>query len=112
MSKLLLAATAALLLAGPALAQAQEAAPTRAISTRGVDFNDAAQVKSFYAKLWRSAYSVCDSNSANPVIAQADLACIHRAMAQAVQTVNAPRLTAMLDRSLGGEANVYQAAAH
>jgi UrcA family protein len=111
MSKLLLAATAALLLAGPALAQAQEAAPTQTVSTRGVNFNDAAQVSHFYTQLWRTAYSVCDSNSANPVIGQADLSCVHRAMAQAVKSIDAPRLTAMLDRSMGGEANVYQAAA-
>jgi UrcA family protein len=113
MSKFVLAAAAALLLAGPALAQteAADATPTAKISVAGVDFNDQAQAKEFYAKLWRTAYSVCDSNSANPRIAQADLGCVHRVMAQAVQQVNAPRLTAMLDRSMGGEANVYQAGA-
>lgn len=111
MSKLLLAATAALLLAGPVLAQAEEAAPRQVISTRGVDFSDAKQVHAFYTKLWRTAYAVCDSNSSNPRIAQADLACVNRVMAQAVKTVDAPRLTAMLDRSMGGEANVFQAAA-
>ena len=111
MNKLLLAATAALVLAGPALAQAEEAAPTQVISTRNVDFNNSAQVKGFYMKLWRTAYQVCDSNSANPVVSQSDISCVRRAMAQAVQSVNAPRLTAMLDRSLGGDANVYQAGA-
>ena len=113
MTKLLLAATAALLLAAPALAQAQAevAAPTRIISTHGVDFNDAAQTRGFYMKLWRTAYAVCDSDSTIPRIAQADLSCVDRVMAQAVQKVDAPRLTAMLDRSFGGEANVYQAGA-
>ncbi len=111
MSKLLLAATAALLLAGPALAQAQEAAPTQTVSTRCVNFSDAAQVKHVYTQLYRTAYAVCDSNSANPVIGQGDLSCVHRAMAQAAKAVDAPRLTAMLDRSQGGETNVYQAGA-
>jgi UrcA family protein len=111
MSKLLLAATAALLLAGPVLAQAEEAAPTQTISTRGVDFNDASQVKGFYSQLWRTAYSVCDSNAINPRISQADLTCVRRVMSQAVQKVDAPKLTAMLGRSMGGEANVYQAGA-
>jgi UrcA family protein len=112
MSKLLLAATAALLLAGPALAETQDAPPRQTLSTHGVDFNDGAQAKAFYGKLWRTAYTVCDSNSANPRIAQADLTCVRHAMAQAVQSVGAPRLTALLDRSLGSDANVYQAAAH
>jgi UrcA family protein len=112
MSKLLLAATAALLLAGPALAQAQEAAPRQVISTRGVDFSDAKQVQGFYTKLHRTASAVCDSNSANPRITQADVACRNHVMAQAVQKVDAPRLTAMLDQRMGGEANVFQAAAH
>jgi UrcA family protein len=112
MSKLLLAATAALLLAGPALAQAQEAAPSQVVSTRGVDFSDAKQVHNFYNKLWRTAYAVCDSNSVNPRIAQADLACVNHVLAQAVQKVDAPSLTAMLDNRMGGEANVFQAAAH
>jgi UrcA family protein len=112
MSKLLLAAAAALLLAAPTLAQAQEVAPSQVISTRGVDFSDAKQVHSFYNRLWRTAYAVCDTNSANPIIAQADTACVNQVMAQAVQKVDAPRLTAMLDKRMGGEANVFQAAAH
>ncbi|MEI9890383.1 MAG: hypothetical protein WDN45_07005 [Caulobacteraceae bacterium] len=45
------------------------------------------------------------------MIGQGDLSCVHRAMAQAVKAVDAPRLTAMLDRSQGGETNVYQAGA-
>jgi UrcA family protein len=113
MSKLLLAATAALLLAGPALAETQDgAAPTQTVSVRGADLNNAAQARDVYVKLWRAAYSVCDSNSVNPVIAQADLTCVRQAMSQAVQTLNAPRVTAMLDRNMGRDASVYQAAAH
>lgn len=112
MSKLLLAAAAALLLAGPVLAQAEEVAPSKVISTRGVDFSDAKQAHAFYNKLWRTAYAVCDSNAANPRIIQADRTCVNHVMAQAVQKVDAPSLTAMLDRSMGGEAKVFQAAAH
>ncbi|MDB5459256.1 MAG: hypothetical protein JWO72_997, partial [Caulobacteraceae bacterium] len=82
MTKLLLAATAALLLAGPTLAVAAEPVPTQVLSTNGVDFNNAAQVKHFYAKLWRAAYRVCDSDSANPRFAQVDRTCVEQALLQ------------------------------
>jgi UrcA family protein len=111
MSKLLLAATAALLLAGPTLSVAAEPVPTRALSTRGVDFNNTAQVKHFYAKLWHAAYQVCDSGSANPRFAQVDRSCVEQALVQAAQKINAPVLTAMIDRTVVGDPTVYSAGA-
>lgn len=111
MSKLLLAATAALLLAGPTLSVAAEPVPTQALSTRGVDFNNTAQVKQFYTKLWHAAYAVCDSGSANPRFAQADRTCVEQALNAAARKVNAPVLTAMIDRSVVGEPTVYSAGA-
>lgn len=111
MSKLLLAATAALLLAGPALAVAAEPVPAQALSYHNVNFNDAAQAKQFYAKLWHAAYAVCDSDSANPRFAQADRTCVQQALIAAARKVNAPVLTAMVDRSVVGEPTVYSAGA-
>ena len=111
MSKLLLAATAALLLAGPAVSVAAEPVPTQALSTHGVDFNNTAQVKQFYNKLWRAAYAVCDEGSANPRFAQTDRSCVQEALTAAARKVNAPVLTAMVDRSSVGEPTVYSAGA-
>ena len=98
MSKLLLAAAAGLLIAGPALAetaQPVDLAPTQAVSTRGVDFASRDQVKHFYAKLRGAALAVCDSGSANPRISQADATCVSRVMAEAVKSADKPVLTAL-----------------
>lgn len=96
MTKLLLAATAAMLIAGPALAEtAQDAAPTRAVSIRGVDFANKDQVKHIYAKLKGAAAAVCDSGSASPRFSQTDISCTRQVVAEAVKAVNRPVLTAM-----------------
>ena len=99
MTKLFLAASAAILIAGPAFAaetvRADEAAPTQAVSARGVDFASRDQVKHFYAKLRGAAAAVCDSGSANPRFSQADASCVRDVVAQAVKVANKPVLTAM-----------------
>jgi UrcA family protein len=96
MTKLLLAASAALILAGPAFAQtAADQAPTQAVSTRGVDFASKAEVRHFYAKLRGAAQAVCDSGSVSSTISRADAACVRQVMASAVQVANKPVLTAM-----------------
>ena len=98
MTKLFLAASAALLIAGPALAdgvRVNEDAPSRAVSTQGVDFSNREQVKHFYAKLRGAIASVCDSGSANPTLAREDQACARQVTAQAIQSMNKPILTAL-----------------
>ncbi len=97
MTKLLLAASAALLIAAPALAETRpvEDAPMQAVSTRGVDFASRDQVKHFYARLRGAAQAVCDSGSANPSFSQADAGCVSRVMAQAVKATDKPVLTAL-----------------
>lgn len=98
MTKLILAATAALLIAGPALAEGVNAiddAPTQAVSTKGVDFSNREQVKHFYARLRGAIANVCDSGSANPTLQRQDQACARQVTAQAIQAMNKPILTAL-----------------
>ena len=100
MTKLLLAASAALILAGPAFAQtAGDQAPTQAVSTRGVNFADKAEVGHFYAKLRGAAQAVCDSGSANPSLSTTDASCVRQVMASAVKVANKPVLTAMYNNA-------------
>ncbi len=96
MSKLILDAAAALLIASPAFAgavRATEDAPTQAVSTQGVNFATRADVKHFYARLRGAIAAVCDSGSANPVFSSTDAACAREVTAQAVQAANKPVLT-------------------
>lgn len=97
MTKLILAATAALLIAGPAFAETArsvEDAPTQAVSTKGVDFNNREQVKHFYAKLRGAIAAVCSSGSISSDISRADASCVRDVTAQAVKAANKPVLTA------------------
>jgi UrcA family protein len=99
MSKLVLAAAAALVLAGPVLAAqpaAVEEAPTQVVSAKGVNFNDPVQVRHFYARLQGAARAVCGGTAAN-----ADMSCVRRNVQEAVKAVDAPKLTAMLDATYG-----------
>lgn len=91
MTKLILAASAALLIAGPALAETVRAddAPSLRVSARGVDFSNPAQVQRFYARLNRAIAEVCN----------ADAACARTVAAQAVRGVDKPLLTAMYNAS-------------
>ena len=98
MTKLILAASAALLIAGPAFAETARTvqdAPTQAVSTKGVDFANRAQVKHFYVKLRGAIAAVCDSGSANPSFSRTDASCVRDVTAQAVQAANKPVLTAL-----------------
>ena len=95
MTKLLLAATSALILAGPAFAQTADEAPTQAVSTRNVDFSNKAEVSHFYAKLRGAAQAVCDSGSANSTLSNTDASCVRQVMNSAVRVANKPVLTAM-----------------
>lgn len=97
MSKLILAAAAALLIASPALADGvrSDDAPAQSVSTKGVDFSNREQVKHFYAKLRGAIANVCDTGSANPVLSQADAACARQVTAQAIKALDKPVLTAL-----------------
>jgi UrcA family protein len=106
MTKLILAASAAILIAGPAFAETARTvqdAPAQAVSAKGVDFASRAQVKHFYAKLRGAAQAVCDSGSANPRFSATDAACQRQVMAEAVKTMDKPVLTALYNAQ--GDAN-------
>lgn len=118
MSKSLFAAAAAAAAVGlvfAAQAQAEGLAngdantpPSQAVVAGHVDFRDTAAVDAFYVKLARTAGQVCDSNSANARIAQADRACAQQALAVAVRKLNRPLLTARYERSAPkGSVNAY-----
>lgn len=92
MSKLILAASAALLIASPAFAETArtvDGAPTQVVSAKGVNFASRADVKQFYGKLRVAVASVCSSGSA------VDATCARDLTNQAVQAANKPVLTAL-----------------
>jgi UrcA family protein len=100
MTKLLFAATAAVLIAGPALAaETQPETPTRAISARGVDFSDQQQVRQFYNRLHVAAQAVCDAGSPVPRAFAVDASCVRQVVADAVKAADKPVLTALYNSS-------------
>lgn len=102
MTKLVLAAAAALLIAGPALAEASQgpdSAPARSVSVRGVDFSSADQTQRFYAALNGAADAVCAADASNPRPSEVDASCKRQVMAQAVKVANKPVLTALYDHA-------------
>ena len=102
MTKLILAASAAILIATPALAaEVQADAPTQAVSARHVDFTNRDQVKRFYAQLRGAAQAVCGAGS----FSTTDAACVRQVMAQAVQSANKPILTAVYDANQPSTSN-------
>jgi UrcA family protein len=114
MSKFVLAAAAALAMACPALARADDQAPpAQSLSTQGVNFADQADAGRFYAKLQQAANDVCFLGAGVTRMAEVDQTCVREAMVQAVQQVNAPVLTALYERGGGdlNDARVYPAAA-
>ena len=104
MSKLFLAAAAALVLAGPAMAapDADNAdGQTKAVSARGMNLSDAAQAQQFYVRLQQAARQVCQAGGDRPISGTEDLSCMRQNMQGAVRAANAPQLTALLDKSYG-----------
>ncbi|MBW8812572.1 MAG: UrcA family protein [Caulobacterales bacterium] len=89
--RLVVAAAAALSLTGTAALA--ETPPTQSVSLVGVDFKNPADVAKFYSQLRAAAAAVCDTNSANPRITQADQACAAKVL---------QRTVAALDRSVPG----------
>jgi len=83
------------LVAGAANAQTREAAQIH-VSAAGVDFSDARQTRSFYAKLTAAADNVCSSEVvADPMTAMEDAQCKRDAVSDAVRDINAPSLSAL-----------------
>ena len=104
MTKLLLAAGAAVLIAVPAFAaETQADAPTRAVSTRGVDFSNKEQVRRFYIRLNSAARAVCDAGSPVPRFFATDARCVRQVVADAVKAADKPVLTALYNSS--GDSN-------
>lgn len=99
MPRIALVAAAALTFAAiaPTLAQAQTRTPDQRAVTAHVDFNDAKQTRSYYAKLQAAAHAVCASDMSDPLTAEADKACERQALRDAVRQVGAPQLS-RLDR--------------
>jgi UrcA family protein len=94
MTKLILAASAALLIAAPAFAEtAAQDAPVQAVSAKGVNFANREQARRFYVKLQVAAASVCN----------ADASCAREVMAQAVKAADKPVLTALYNA--GGDSS-------
>jgi UrcA family protein len=95
-------ASLAILAFGAVAGQAfAEDAPTAVVKISNVNFSDTAAVDRFYVQLKRTAEQVCDSNSANPRIAQLDQLCVRRALSNAVRTVDRPTLTARYQATQG-----------
>ena len=100
MTKLLLAAGAAVLMATPAFAAETPAgAPTKAVSTRGVDFSSKEQVREFYLRLNSAAQAVCDAGSPVPRAFAVDAGCVREVVADAVKAADKPVLTALYNSS-------------
>ncbi len=86
--------SAAALTTGNVHAQTVESAQ-REVSARGVNFEDAGQVRFFYAKLTAAAHDVCASEVYDPLTQMADRACQDDAVNTAVSQVNEPLLNRM-----------------
>jgi UrcA family protein len=86
--------SAAALTTGNVHAQTVEPAQ-REVSAKGVNFEDAGQVRFFYAKLNAAAYDVCASEVYDPLTQMADQACQDGAVNTAVSQVNQPLLNRM-----------------
>jgi len=79
--------------AGIAAARSDDAAVK--LTTRGVDFADARQVKAFYEHVRVAARAACNSDSLTSWGVREDRECRSRFVDDAVNQVNAPLLTAM-----------------
>jgi UrcA family protein len=115
MRAILVAGLIAAGLAAPAFAYEQKSTPDGdqvravAVSKAGVDFADSRKVGQLYARLKRAADVACSTESADRHLARPDQACVARALAQTVRSVDQPMLTAAYqadatagDRALAG----------
>jgi UrcA family protein len=92
------AGAAALFAASQAGAATTNDRDTRAVSFRGVNFNDTQSVNRFYARLTSTAREVCASQGVSATRAAADdRACVQSIVNQAVAGMQRPMLTARHD---------------
>ena len=89
--------SATTLTSGSVHAQTVESAQ-RVVSARGVNFEDARQVRFFYAKLTTAAHDVCASEVYDPLTQMADKACQDEAVNAAVSQVDKPLLNSVSKR--------------
>ena len=102
MSKIILAAAAAVALFGGAAMADQ--VQTTVLNAGHVNFTDRAQTQAFYAKINAAAREVCSIHSSNPMLARPERDCMAKAVADAVRHVNAPLLTAAYDSDTSNRA--------
>ena len=96
MSKLSFMFAIALVSAAPAgIAAARPVEAPVTVSVRGVDFSNPAQVKAFYDHVKAVARAACSGDTLTPWGVREDQECRARFVADAVNQVNAPLLTAM-----------------
>jgi UrcA family protein len=96
MSRLPLVLSIALIAAAPAgMAAARNDDVQVKMSTRGVNFADASQVKAFYTRINLAARSACNTDTFTPWGVKEGQACRDQFVSDAVNQVNAPLLTAM-----------------
>jgi UrcA family protein len=98
MSKMIIAAVAAISMAAVAPAFAADA-HSKVLNTSSVDFRDPAAAQAFYAKLERTAAAVCNSNSANPIAVWHDASCAKQTLADAVAHLAQPTVTALYNNA-------------
>jgi UrcA family protein len=116
MSRILLAAVAAIAVAGPAAAYqlkhdaSGDAVRVVALPAGHVDFNDPAQAKAFYAQVKRAADEACLAPSTSGQIMRPDPICSAQAVSQAVRNTNRPLLTAAYDSDSSFTGAVVRAA--
>lgn len=97
-----LALGAALALAMPAAALAQnapsgtEVASEMHVSAAGLDLNTPSGARMMYAKLAAAAYSVCHSDASDPMTQNAEQACIEAGVADAARDLRSPAVMALL----------------
>ena len=89
--------SAATLTTGNVHAQTVESAQ-REVSAKGVNFENARQVRFFYAKLTSAAHDVCASEVYDPLTQMSDKACQDDAVYGAVSQVNKPLLDSVSKR--------------
>ena len=81
--------------AAPALAADTADLRVKPVSTSGVDFHNRDAVRALYARLQGAAEAVCDTSRERGRVSAEDRACVEKALAKAVQSVDRPMLTAL-----------------
>ncbi len=95
-------------LAAGANAQDERVEQNQTVSTKDVDFNKPADVRTLYTRLQYAAAAVCTSDGPrDPLTMDADEACKTQSVSNAVSSINQPQLTAYDDASAKREPHQY-----